>query len=127
MYAGPGRRDRRRTARLFDDVHHPYTEALLASIPQLDQDTNQRLYAIPGLPPDLSAPASGLPVRAPLPLRHRASAVPRSRPWPGTTPGHPCLLPPRRAGLALDEIAGAGDLMRRGGRARARMAGPPCR
>ncbi len=44
------------TDRLFEDVHHPYTEALLASIPQLDQDKTQRLYAIPGLPPDLSRP-----------------------------------------------------------------------
>jgi oligopeptide/dipeptide ABC transporter ATP-binding protein len=42
------------TERLFEDVHHPYTEALLASIPQLDQDKTQRLYAVPGLPPDLS-------------------------------------------------------------------------
>ena len=44
------------TEELFDDVRHPYTEALLASIPQIDQDKTQRLYAIPGLPPDLSRP-----------------------------------------------------------------------
>lgn len=42
------------TEALFGDVRHPYTEALLASIPLLDQDKTQRLYAIPGLPPDLS-------------------------------------------------------------------------
>ena len=42
------------TEELFSKVRHPYTEALLASIPQLDQDKTQRLYAIPGLPPDLS-------------------------------------------------------------------------
>jgi len=42
------------TEALFDNVRHPYTEALLASIPQMDQDKSQRLYAIAGLPPDLS-------------------------------------------------------------------------
>ena len=44
---------------LFSDMHHPYTQALLASIPQLDQDSNKALYAIPGLPPDLSHPPQG--------------------------------------------------------------------
>ncbi len=44
---------------LFTDMHHPYTQALLASIPQLDQDANKALHAIPGLPPDLSHPPQG--------------------------------------------------------------------
>ena len=44
---------------LFTEMHHPYTQALLASIPQLDQDANKALYAIPGLPPDLSHPPQG--------------------------------------------------------------------
>src|SRR5271170_4232340 len=39
---------------LFNEMHHPYTQALLASIPQLDQDASKALHAIPGLPPDLS-------------------------------------------------------------------------
>ena len=39
---------------LFNEMHHPYTQALLASIPQLDQDAKKALHAIPGLPPDLS-------------------------------------------------------------------------
>jgi len=41
-------------ATLFDEMHHPYTQALLASIPQLNQDANKALHAIPGLPPDLA-------------------------------------------------------------------------
>src|SRR5271165_5896428 len=41
-------------ATLFDEMHHPYTQALLASIPQMDQDANKALHAIPGLPPDLA-------------------------------------------------------------------------
>jgi len=44
------------TVDLFKNVRHPYTEALLASIPQLDQDKTQELYSIPGLPPDLRRP-----------------------------------------------------------------------
>ena len=41
-------------AALFDEMHHPYTQALLASIPHLNQDARKALHAIPGLPPDLA-------------------------------------------------------------------------
>jgi oligopeptide/dipeptide ABC transporter ATP-binding protein len=44
---------------LFSEMHHPYTQALLASIPQLDQDARKALHAIPGLPPDLANPPQG--------------------------------------------------------------------
>jgi peptide/nickel transport system ATP-binding protein len=44
---------------LFAEMHHPYTQALLASIPQLSQDANKALHAIPGLPPDLANPPPG--------------------------------------------------------------------
>jgi len=44
---------------LFAEMHHPYTQALLASIPQLDQDASKALHAIPGLPPDLAHPPQG--------------------------------------------------------------------
>jgi peptide/nickel transport system ATP-binding protein len=44
---------------LFTEMHHPYTQALLASIPQLQQDANKALHAIPGLPPDLTRPPQG--------------------------------------------------------------------
>ena len=46
-------------ATLFDEMHHPYTQALLASIPQLNQDARKALHAIPGLPPDLAHPPEG--------------------------------------------------------------------
>jgi peptide/nickel transport system ATP-binding protein len=39
---------------LFAEMHHPYTQALLASIPRLNQDARKALHAIPGLPPDLA-------------------------------------------------------------------------
>jgi peptide/nickel transport system ATP-binding protein len=44
------------TVQLFDQMRHPYTEALLASIPKMDQDARHRLYSIPGLPPELTSP-----------------------------------------------------------------------
>jgi peptide/nickel transport system ATP-binding protein len=55
MYAGR-KVETAETLELFKNVRHPYTEALLASIPQLDQDRSQELYSIPGLPPDLRRP-----------------------------------------------------------------------
>ena len=47
------------TATLFTHMHHPYTQALLASIPRVNQDPNLRLLNIPGLPPDLGHPPTG--------------------------------------------------------------------
>ena len=47
------------TGLLFSHMHHPYTQALLASIPRLSQDNTQRLLNIPGIPPDLSDPPAG--------------------------------------------------------------------
>ena len=47
------------TDNLFRSMHHPYTQALLASIPRLSQDASQRLLNIPGLPPDLTNPPAG--------------------------------------------------------------------
>ena len=47
------------TEQLFASMRHPYTQGLLASIPQLDQDGAEPLYTIPGIPPDLTSPPSG--------------------------------------------------------------------
>ena len=42
---------------IFYDPRHPYTRALLAAMPDLS--TEGRLYAIPGSPPDMTAPPAG--------------------------------------------------------------------
>jgi oligopeptide/dipeptide ABC transporter ATP-binding protein len=47
------------TVELFTHMHHPYTQALLGSIPLLTQDRDQRLFSIPGIPPDLTSPPPG--------------------------------------------------------------------
>ena len=48
-------------ADIFYRPTHPYTHALLASIPRLDQPRGQPLRPIPGRPPDLVNPAPGCP------------------------------------------------------------------
>ena len=103
------------TDRLFEDVHHPYTEALLASIPQLDQDKTQRLYAIPGPAARPVPTAVGVPVRPTVPVRHR-DMPDRGATLGGDDAGHPyaCFHPVDRA---VDEIAGAGDLLGEGAEA----------
>jgi peptide/nickel transport system ATP-binding protein len=58
MYAGR-QVEETDTDTLFAHMHHPYTQALLASIPRLSQDNTQRLANIPGIPPDLSEPPEG--------------------------------------------------------------------
>jgi peptide/nickel transport system ATP-binding protein len=47
------------TETLFSSMRHPYTQALLGSIPRLEQDNTKRLLSIPGLPPDLTNPPTG--------------------------------------------------------------------
>jgi len=47
------------TAKLFGRRLHPYTDALLGSIPRVDQPRHTRLLAIAGRPPDLTAPPAG--------------------------------------------------------------------
>ena len=49
MYAGR-KVETAETVDLFKNVRHPYTEALLASIPQLDQDKSQELIRFPAFP-----------------------------------------------------------------------------
>jgi oligopeptide/dipeptide ABC transporter ATP-binding protein len=49
------------TQELFDHPEHPYTEALLGALPQLEGEDIRfgRLRSIPGRPPDLIAPPAG--------------------------------------------------------------------
>jgi oligopeptide/dipeptide ABC transporter ATP-binding protein len=44
---------------IFNKPAHPYTRALLESVPRLTDDNHARLPAIEGQPPDPSAPPSG--------------------------------------------------------------------
>jgi peptide/nickel transport system ATP-binding protein len=75
------------TRELFAHMHHPYTQALLASIPQLDQDNAVPLFSIPGLPPDLADPPPGCRF---APRCHLATDQCRTDepPLAATMPGH---------------------------------------
>jgi peptide/nickel transport system ATP-binding protein len=44
------------TATLFANPRHPYTEALFEALPDKAAETRERLYSIPGAPPDLIHP-----------------------------------------------------------------------
>ena len=51
--------ERAPTKVLFSNVKMPYTEALLQSIPRMNQPSHSRLAMIPGRPPDLVNPPTG--------------------------------------------------------------------
>ena len=89
------------TTELFANMHHPYTEALLASIPRLDQDPSTPLYSIPGLPPDLANPPKGCRFE---PRCRYATQECREQepPLAGPDPHHPyaCFHPVQHAGNA---------------------------
>ena len=59
---------------IYDDPRHPYTLALLKSLPRIDRKGNGRLPVIPGMPPDLLGLPSGCPF-----ARRCAFAVERCR------------------------------------------------
>jgi peptide/nickel transport system ATP-binding protein len=44
------------TGALFSNPRHPYTEALFQALPDRAAETQERLYSIPGAPPDLVNP-----------------------------------------------------------------------
>jgi len=46
---------------IFYNSKHPYTRALLNSVPRLDLKNKQDLFQIEGTPPDLFAPPKGCP------------------------------------------------------------------
>ncbi len=69
MYAGKIAEEAS-TKVLFERNRHPYAEALLASVPKIDQDLEEALLTIPGLPPDLSQDITNCRLRPPLSLRH---------------------------------------------------------
>lgn len=49
------------TDEIFYEGQHPYTAGLKAASPRLDADSQERLYTIEGLPPELISPAPGCP------------------------------------------------------------------
>jgi oligopeptide/dipeptide ABC transporter ATP-binding protein len=76
-----------RTSPLFTHMRHPYTQALLGSIPKLTQDPDVELFSIPGLPPDLTDPPPGC--RFAARCRHATDQCRvEEPPLDGPLPGH---------------------------------------
>jgi peptide/nickel transport system ATP-binding protein len=75
------------TVKLFDHMHHPYTQALLASIPRLSQDAKIPLASIPGLPPDLAHLPAGCRF-APRCSRSDSKCTEQEPPLVGAEPDH---------------------------------------
>ena len=44
---------------VFENPKHPYTQGLLASVPNIQFDANEELYKMPGEPPNLTHPPKG--------------------------------------------------------------------
>ncbi|MHB1786991.1 MAG: ABC transporter ATP-binding protein, partial [Acidimicrobiales bacterium] len=104
MYGGrPMETADRRT--VYYQPHHPYTVGLLASLPQLDAETD-RLKPILGQPPSLINPPVGCPFgpRCRFVMNRCRIETPPLREV-GTVPGHlsACWLPPDLVGTS-DEV-----------------------
>lgn len=61
-------------ARLADGARHPYTRALVASVPDLTANRDRPLPTVPGTPPDLLTPAPGCSFEPRCPRRQAACA-----------------------------------------------------
>jgi peptide/nickel transport system ATP-binding protein len=75
------------TRSLFANPRHPYSEALFHALPEKSAETRERLYSIPGIPPDLVNPPAGCRF---APRCRYATDECRSDepPLSGDTPGH---------------------------------------
>ena len=63
MYAGQVV-ERGLTREVFNQAEHPYTWALLSSVPVLARENKRELYALGGTPPDLILPLDHCPFAA---------------------------------------------------------------
>jgi peptide/nickel transport system ATP-binding protein len=94
MYAGRIV-ERAPTRSLFENTRHPYTEALLKSIPKLAQPSHSKLDAIAGRPPDLVKPPPGCKFAARCPYA-QAKCITEEPPLiDAEIPGHAyrCFFP----------------------------------
>ncbi len=76
------------TKTLFANMKMPYTEALMSSIPKLEQPSHSRLTTIPGRPPDLVNPPTGCPFSPRCAYARDRCHAERPPLMPAETPDH---------------------------------------
>jgi len=94
MYAGQFV-EKAPTPVIFGSMRHPYTEALMRSIPRIENPSHTRLDAIPGRPPDLADLPRGCRF-APRCRNAQQRCLEENPPlFPGEQPGHEfrCFFP----------------------------------
>jgi oligopeptide transport system ATP-binding protein len=72
---------------IYGDTQHPYTLALLSSLPRVDRSSDDRLSTIPGLPPDLLGLPPGCPFKPRCPYVIERCRE-RNPPLQTVSPGH---------------------------------------
>jgi peptide/nickel transport system ATP-binding protein len=97
---------------LFSDMKMPYTEALLQSIPKIDDKSHTRLRVIGGRPPALINPAPGCRFAVRCPYAQSKCIEEEPPLLPASTPGHefrcwfPVGTPEGQAALERNAAAG---------------------
>jgi peptide/nickel transport system ATP-binding protein len=100
------------TRTLFASMRHPYTEALLSSIPRIENPSHTRLSAIAGRPPDMVAPPPGCRFAPRCRYAQDKCLVDAPPLFPASEPGHrfACFYPVGTAegakALASNQAAG---------------------
>ena len=111
MYAGKVV-EKAPTRVLFAEMKMPYTEALLKSIPRLENPSHTRLLAITGRPPDLVSPPPGCNFAPRCPYAQERCHIEEPPLMPGQTFGHefacwyPVGTPEGKAALEANLTAG---------------------
>ncbi len=105
------------TRTLFADMKHPYTEALVRSIPKLNDPSHTRLITIGGRPPNLIAPPVGCRFSPRCPYVQDKCRTEEPPLISASTPGHefrcffPVGTPEGRAALERNRTAAEAALL----------------
>jgi peptide/nickel transport system ATP-binding protein len=108
------------TRTLFRAMSHPYTEALMRSIPKLAAPSHSRLMAIGGRPPDIVNPPSGCKFSPRCPYAQPRCTTEEPPLQASGEPGHafrcwyPVGTPEGRAALESNQQAGLASALAMG-------------
>jgi peptide/nickel transport system ATP-binding protein len=127
MYAGQVV-EKAPTQTLFAEMRHPYTEALVRSIPKLSEPSHSRLITIGGRPPNLIAPPPACRFAPRCPYVQDKCRTEMPPLIPAATPGHefrcwfPVGTPEGKAALERNRVAAEAALLEADAATRANAA-----